>query len=294
VTDLDVTWRGVTLGSDLIDIDVEKITGWDDLTDVVDLSQARARGHGEHVGELFAAARIVTVSGSISSRQTRDLLARTLLNASPVSSAVEDLTIETFGRRLTAGARIVRRSLPVEVDYASGSVPFSIQWRCPNPLRYGQAQSASTGLPTDGGGLAWPLFSSGHLDWGTAGTSGQITLDNRGTADAAITLQVVGGTTHGLEKGWEISAAGSRITYPTRVPPGQPIHVDTAAGTVLAEGTADRRAELTHADWLLVPAARIEPDGTSTGGSLTLQFTSLGGAYDPTTRLHVQWKETSW
>jgi hypothetical protein len=53
---------------------------------------------------------------------------------------------------------------------------------------------------------------------------------------------------------------------------------------VLAEGSADRRGELTVADWLLVPA----------GTALTCQFTSLGGAYDPYARLTGVVRPTYW
>lgn len=287
MADLEVTWRGITLGGDALpDVDVEQISGWDDLPDLQDMSQPRTRGHGDHPGDLFSQARVVTVTGTIASRRARDTLARVLMAGSPVSSPVEPLTIETFGRSLTAGARLVRRSLPVGENYAAGNVPFVLQWRCPDPLRYGPEQSLSTGLPTSAGGLVFPLFGSGALNWGPPDASGQLTLVNPGTADAGIDLAVTGG----LQAGFEVSAAGERITYPTAVPAGQTVDIDTAAGTVLVEGTADRRGELLRADWFLVPAAA--PDGTP--GSLTLQFTSLGGPYDPAARLTARWKETTW
>lgn len=274
MTDTAVTWRGLVLGGDS-DIDVHKITGWDDLDDIdTSLDQARARGHGDHPGPVYGRARIVTVHGAIASRQARDELARALMAVTPVDSAVEDLTIETFGRALTAGARLIGRKLPVAEDYASGYVPFTLQWRCPDPLRYGQPRTAATGLPTAGGGLAWPLFGGGFLDWGDPGDPGQITLTNDGTADAPILFTATAGPL-GLPGGFEISAVGERLTLPSAVPPGQTIWIDTADGTVLAEGTADRRAELTHAYWLTVPAET----------SLTVQFTSLGGAYDPDAQL---------
>ena len=154
-----------------------------------------------------------------------------------------------------------------------GRFGWSAQWRCPDPLRYGPPQAAqSTGLPTSGGGLAWPLFTDGFLDWGQPGDPGQITLTNPGTADAPIPLRVTGP----LPGGFEVSADGGRLTYPTDVPAGQTIWIDTGDGSVLAEGTADRRLNLTRADWLLVPA----------GGSMTLQFTGLG-AYSADARLTV-------
>jgi hypothetical protein len=278
VTDPEVLWRGLTLGGDT-DIDVHSVTGWDDLDDVdTSLDSPRGRGHGDIPGDLYARARIVTVRGAITNRARRDELAQAILAVTPVTSPVEDLTIDTLGQWLTAGARLVRRSLPVEEDYASGHIPFALAWRCPDPRRYGAERTASTALPDGGGGLSYPL--SYPLDYGTPGVTGRITLANPGTADAPILLGITGG----LTAGFEVSASGQRLRYPTPVPAGQTIDIDTDTGTVLIEGTADRRGELTVADWLLIPAQ----------SSLTVQFTSLGGARDPNARLTARWKPTYW
>ena len=289
MADTEVTWRGLTLGGDSPYI-VQSITGWDDLPDTNDLSQPRVRGDGDHVGDLFSQARIVTVSGKIADQVNRDDLARALKRVTTIRSDLYDLTVETLGQALTSQARVLRRSLAVGDTYAVGEVPFSLQFRCPDPLRYGPEQTGSTGLPVAGGGLAWPLFQAGVLDWGAAGTPGQVTVTNDGDHEVGFTFDVVAGPTVGLQQGWEVSAVGQRITYPTAVPAGQTITVDTAAGTVLAEGTADRRDQLTNADWLIIPAA--DPD-SGAPGSLTLQFTSLGGAFDPGSQLVPRWKAAS-
>jgi hypothetical protein len=181
MTDTLVTWNGFTIGGGG-DFHVEEITGWDDLPDFTSYDTPRSRGHGDHAGSQFIRARIVTVSGSIANRAARDALAQALISASPVETdAVDDLTIETFGQSLTAGARLIRRSLPVGENYAAGAVPFALQWKCPDPLRYGPVQAAaSTGLPTSGGGVVYPLVYP--LTYGAAGTPGQLTLTNDGTA----------------------------------------------------------------------------------------------------------------
>jgi Phage tail protein len=274
VADTEITWRGLTLGGDSPYV-VQSVSGWDDLPEVRSLSAARARGHGEHVGDQFGGARIVTVEGKVAGG-ARDELVRALQDAAPVSSDLEPLTVNMFGRHLTAGARVVRRALTVGLTYGVGETPFALQWRCPDPLRYGPARTASTGLPTSGTGLAYPLTYP--LDYGTLGNPGQITLANEGTADAPVVFDVTGPL-----GGFEISAGGRRITYPTAVPAGQTVTVDTGAGTVVVEGTSSRRAHLTAADWLHVPA----------GTALTVQFTSLGGT-DPAATLTARWSAAYW
>lgn len=279
MTDTAITWRGLTIGGGG-DYHVEEITGWDDLPDISSYDQARSRGHGDHTGDQFARARIVTASGSIASPAARDALAIALSSASPVTSVVEDLTVQTFGRVLTSGARLIRRSLPVGENYAAGVVPFALQWKCPDPLRYGPAQATFTaGLPTPGGGLAYPLTYP--LDYGVASVPGQITLTNDGTADAPFVANVTGS----LPFGFELSAAGKRIRYEAAVLSGETVTVDTGSGTVVTGGTADRRGNLTIADWIQVPAQ----------SSITVKFSSLGGAYDAAATLSVAgFRSASW
>lgn len=280
MADTEVLWRGLSIGGGG-PYHVEEITGWDDLETDDGLDERRARAAGEHVGPQYAVARIVTITGSIATRSGRDALAQALRAATPASSDLEDLTIETFGMRLTTKARLRRRSIPVGDDYPSGKVPFSLQFKCPDPIRYGTTRRLSTGLPTSGGGMVFPLFASGGMDFGTLGQTGQLELDNPGDTEVPIRLEVRGG----LPMGWEVSARGRRLYYPVAVPSGQVIYIDTGEGTVLAEGTADRSQNLVVADWLTVPAA--DRDGTP--GSLPLQFTSLGGAFDPIAQLTAEW-----
>lgn len=277
MADTEITWAGLTLGGDS-DYSVLSITGWEELAGLTDMSAARVRGHGDHLGDQFSQARIVTVTGEIVDSVDRDSLARALESVTSVRSGLQDLTIELFGQALTAQGRIVQRALTIGQEYDFGAVPFALQWRCPDPLRYGPAVTTSTGLPTTSGGLVYPLTYP--LSYGSAGSSGQLTLTNSGTADAPI-LFVVSGS---LPNGFEISAAGQRLTYPAAVPSGQPVTIDTGSGSVTVEGTADRRTTLTNADWMQVPAM----------SSLTVQFTSLGGTYDPAANLTASYRPAYW
>jgi len=280
VTDLDVVWGGINLNAGS-GFNVESVTGWDDLPEITSYDQPRARGHGDHVGDQFARSRIVTASGSILSSAARDALSLSLLAASTVTSDVADLTITTFGRTLSAGARLIQRSLPIVAGYGSGYAPFALQWKCPDPLRYGPAQPpVSTGLPTSSGGVVYPLVYP--LTYGTAGSPGRMTLTNNGTAAASIVAQITGG----LPSGFEISTSdGQRIRYEFAVSAGETLDLDTGEGTLITGGTADRRGYLTVSDWIQVPPL----------SSLTLQFTSLGGAYDPAATLTVPaFRSASW
>lgn len=277
--DLSVVWGGIDLNFDA-GFQVDSVTGWDDLPEITSYDQPRARGHGDHTGDQFARSRIVTASGNILSQDALKAVTLALLTASTVTSTVSDLTITTFGRTLTSGARLIQRSLPVVAGYGSGYAPFALQWKCPDPLRYDVAQTAGPiGLPTPGGGLTYPLAYP--LDYGAAAIPGLLTLSNTGTADTSVLFTVTGP----LPSGFEVSSMdGQRLTYPDALFAGEVLTLDTASGAVLLGGTADRRNSLTVADWMQVPA----------GGSLTVRFTSLGGAYDPAATLTATIRPAYW
>lgn len=261
--------------------DLEEIEGWFGGLGVRGDTEDRAGSDGSFDGQAYFASRTVTLAGSLDAPDPAALLAAMRrLSGVLASRRTGTLLVDELATGISRSARC---RLEVQ-GRARRTGECTADWEltvfCPDPLRYGPAQTVSTGLPMTGGGLAWPLFAGGFLDWGPPGDPGQVTLANGGTADSPILFRVTAGPLE-LPAGFEISADGRRLTYATPVPAGQTIWIDTAAGTVLAEGTADRRSNLVRADWLLVPA----------GGELTCQFTSLGGAYDVGAQLVAQWAE---
>lgn len=281
MADLEIVWKGITLGGTSPYV-IQDLTGWDELPGLNDMSVPQVRGHGDHLGDQFSQARTITLSGTILADDSgaRDTLSLALQGAATVRSDLDSLAITTFNQQLFTDARIVRSTVSAGATYGVGAVPFALQWKCPDPLRYGPLQSAGpVGLPVSGGGLAYPLAYP--LDYGTAATPGLLSLTNVGTADSSVLFTVTGA----LPSGFEISSAsGKRLTYPDPLFSGDVLTLDTATGAVLLGGTADRRASLTVADWMQVPA----------GGSITVRFSSLGGAFDAAATLTASMRPAYW
>jgi hypothetical protein len=284
-----VAWSGLTLSRDS-GHRIDKVEGWAALPPARYDKTPRARGHGAHSSPVWADERTVTVTGSAHSEAERDRLLAELERTFTFAEddAEQPLAITLADRTLTAGAQLLSADPVIAAgSFNVGLIQWRASWRCPDPLRYGPPQQASTGLPSGGGGLAYPIAYPTR--YGALGDPGQLLLTNAGTAPAPAWFTVT--TPAGLDSGFELSAAGRRITYASRVPPGQTISIDTDTGQVLAEGTASRRGELTFAEWFQVP--RADPV-TGTPGELIVQFTSLGGAHDPGARLAARWADTYW
>lgn len=290
-------WGGLTLGAGSR-YRILTVEGWEELPPSRYDKQGRASAHGSHPSRRLSDERIVTVTGYCWSATERDQLLAAMQSELTYDDGGDDggtrpLAVTLAGRTLTAQAQLIAaRQMVLRGEWGIGRFGWLTQWRCPNPLRYGASVTQSTPLPAPGGGLLYPLYStSGKLDYGAAGTTGRIALTNSGTADAAVLFTVRGA----LPEGYELSGSGQRIRSPKPVPAGQVIEIDTAAGTVLVEGTASRRGDLTIADWMLVPRATRNLDtGVVTPGSLEVQFTSLGGVRDPSALLTATVVETYW
>jgi len=286
VNPTSAVWRNLTLGYGS-PYRILTVEGWEELPAARYDKQARASAHGAHPSAVWSEERIVTITGFCWSSTARDQLLAQLQASMTFGDGEEPLTITLAGRTLTAQAQLLAaRPTLLKGEWGVGRFGWLAQWRCPDPLRYGAVHTISTPLPLAGGGLQYNLYKAGKLNYGASGITGRIVLTNPGTSAASILFGVHGA----LPQGYEISAAGDRLRSPVVVPSGQTIELDTAAGTVLVEGTASRRGDLTVADWMTVPKAAL--DGTP--GELEVQFTSLGGARDASALLTATWAETYW
>lgn len=250
---------------------IERSTGWHTSAAPRLAGSPRTRGHGSHDAPSFRASRRIDLFGWLFAK-SEALLETSMEKLAAICSeeGLHQLQVATASRVRTAMVRLADE--PLIVPSGRWNAAVTIPLLAPDPLKYGPAAAPmSTALPTDGGGLSYSLAYP--LTYGAAPTTGQIDLVNVGTAPAPVPFAVTGP----LPLGFELSTTdGQRILFEGVVPAGQVITIDTATGMVLAEGTADRRAYVTRADWIQVPAGR----------STSVQFASLGG-YDPAAELAV-------
>lgn len=138
---------------------------------------------------------------------------------------------------------------------------------CADPFFYGPPRVQHTGLPVVGGGLRWPMFDpAGWLDWGVGGVSGQVTLENRGSADAWPQFEVLGDLLGGVE----ITCVenGRRIVFGDDLPTDQDaLFIDSRTGRVELN-QSDVSQDLLVSEWSSVPP----------GETRTFQFAAVGSA----------------
>jgi hypothetical protein len=149
---------------------------------------------------------------------------------------------------------------------------------CYDPVKYGPESTVTTGLPTPGGGLEYPLGDpGGALYYGALGTLGRVTLTNEGTADTWPVFEVSGTLVDGFQL--RRIDTGDVLQYDRVVPAGTTVTIDCRTGAVLIDGVSDGSTYLTRDDFFSVPArgsceVQFSAVSTGTDAMLTARFRS--------------------
>jgi len=277
-----VQWRGLTLSSDLSSpFGIRTLLGWDELPDARFESSGRPAGHGSFATPVWGDERVVTLGGQILSADRDVLLSHlsSVMTWGANGGTTEDLVVTRAGRTLTAGARLTAFKTPTDGDWAFGLVPFVVEWRCPDPLRYGSTVNAITTFPVEAGGLEFDLFTdgathTGALEFGEAGSTGRAYLGPQGGTAPGHTQFLVTGPTPPFSI--VRVETGRRIEFSRPVAAGAQLLIDTATGVVLIDGgDVDYSGLLTRWEWEPVePGAPVTfaflPHGPSDAGTLTV------------------------
>ena len=157
---------------------------------------------------------------------------------------------------------VLVRSSPVVEDKLSKSFSFAIDMVAPDPLAYGPPVEVSTGLPTAGGGLAYPLVYP--VSFGAAGNPGRVIVSNPGTAETFSILEFTGGMSGGFEFTEISTGRVNRFVRP--VPAGSTVLINLRTGRAFLDGPSDVTQYWTRQERWSVPR----------GGSRTIQFAALG------------------
>ena len=233
---------------------------------------ARAQQHGMYPGVDWLGGRLARMTVKITPvSEDADLLARQRLAAAwqPPASGVSQLAWREgstkyclFGKGRLADTRGEFR-LPTECRFIAT-----------DPRIYDNSLStASTGLPTATGGLAFA--AAAPFVFGTSGSGSTMSCTNNGTFNAPWVATFTGplvapALTH-VSSGKVLNLSGANLVV------GNTLTVDSAARTILLNGTASRYSWLSVASqWFdLSPGANsVNLTGASGAGSVQIAWRS--------------------
>jgi hypothetical protein len=177
-------------------------------------------------------------------------------------------------------AKVRKRALPYDATMLRRTGEGYLQFYCADPLVYeGDLQTLVVHLPAPGtGGLTLPLTLP--LTLGDGGVPGSVVATNSGYADTYPLLTIAANAATLPSPSVENVTTGERIDLDLTMLPGDVLVVDSAAGTIMLNGTADRLNARQGLDWLhLQPGdnqLNFRAASNNTQSTLTVAFRSAG------------------
>lgn len=260
-TPVQFTWQGISFVQGMVGPHwISSISGWDDPPDAQVTDQAVPGRHGARKGRLTRRARTVTLEGTSLSRSARDDLFNQLVDAMAAGFGDGDnsspLVGSVAGRTLTADAQLQRFAPKVEQSaWAQGVFGWAIQWRCPDPMRYGAPTTIQMPIRVQELGITFPVTGSWAFPVDPAG--GQARANNAGNAlaDAVYTLR---GPLAG--PGVALIEPGKRVRVDFDLGADDELVIDTAAGLITLNG----QYRASSVDSALLDEMRLPPSTTTT------------------------------
>lgn len=211
-----------------------QLTGWRDLPDAQIADSPRPQAHGAYPGSVYGDALTVTYDFLLRGRYADKVAAlATIERYAPMDGVERALVIDDGDGPWMRQARVIARSVPQDQDFRQGPVECSLQFLCADPRRYSLTERRVTSsLPSSSGGLVYPLTYP--LDYGTS-SSGAATAYNDGAVAAPLVVTFRGPLVNPV-----LVASDWRLAFNITLAAGETLIADTAEGTALLNGTADR------------------------------------------------------
>lgn len=238
--DWEIEFAGLSLGAETA-FGLTGVTGLLDMPAVRSSDLELLRRHGAYAGDDFLAARTIQLDFSIYADSVEEMQSRMdeFLQAFVVgveAPLVFQLPGVAGGVPARVWARTKRRSVMMDLEYKYGVAKASVQMVATDPRIYtDQQQSDNTGLLVVSGGATFPLTFP--LSFGTVGSGGSMLLNNTGTFAAPVLFKIDGPVTDPVITN---DTTGDVISFTGTIASGSYYLVDTAARSVLLNGTASR------------------------------------------------------
>lgn len=253
--------------------DNETLQRWYALPKTDPKKSKRPNAHGIYgLGQVFTKEHEPIVSGryfgtsATDAKRARERLSALFSDGHPIAMSVTDEEGVTTRRAVW----LVEYDAPFENDFSSFA--FDLALVAPDPRRYGDGVSSSTGMPTAGSGLVWDLGTAPSglfFDWGTPGESGQVSFTNTGNAESPPRIEV--GGPGAFAEGFRVTEieTGRELTFSRSTNYGDVIVLDSRTERATLAG-GDVTIFLTSRDWFSIPPGathryQINPLGGVTG-----------------------------
>ncbi|PJN38987.1 hypothetical protein CG747_20825 [Streptomyces sp. CB02959] len=270
---------------------VESLLGLDDLPDVRSDDTNRPSQHGEYSGPDYTGARTIQLGLVLRADDPAALRDLKLALRRATQPAPAPAPLRFLDWDIVAYGKIRKRSIPYDAHYLWTTGEAALEVYCPDPRLYSLTEyTASTTAYSPSAGRTYPLTYP--RTYGSAGSSGRLTITNGGDSIAYPLLRIDGPVAQPVVEVISAAAGGSNtagdsstLSITGTLQPGEYLTVDTRTRAVLLMGSAPRR------DWVRAGSEwPVLPPGDS---EIAYRGAALPGAPGQTSLLTVTWRDTS-
>lgn len=224
---------------------IETLDGWGSTASTVQLSD-RARGDGSTSTDPYMGSRTIAIAGQVTVNDPSQLsYVEDMLNTA-VTVQPFQLSVSELGRR--RWCTVQRQGEVIVKKLNQYQAYFSVQLVAKDPLKYGDALTYTTALPSSTGGRTYP--SPYPATYTGVTNSGVISINNPGNAPSPVYLRIDGCIPVG---GWSVNHLGHDLTrsFATSLSlnTGEFVTVDMQRREVLAQGQSTRNGYVTSRGW---------------------------------------------
>lgn len=206
----------------------------------------KAYANGSWIPSYWMPSRTVTLQLSIMGDDFAGTVSALRKATIPSGPMLVALSLQVDAVTTTVYGHVTARTIPTAFEYQFGLSDATVTFECPDPRRFGVAASASTGLPSSTGGLAFP--ATWPAVWAATQQTGLVDLTSPGDTTGPVKLRINGPcvgprVTHG--------GSGSLLAFASTftINAGDWVDVDMEAQTVLYNAQASRNGSLVSRGW---------------------------------------------
>jgi hypothetical protein len=273
MSDWQMTYNGLTIGAGTT-YGISAINGLGSIPEIRSSDQDRTRVHGQYAGLDLFTGRDIDVEVTIPSKHPSDSVWQAFSAAFVGGQETEiPLVIQmpgiAGGSEIQVNARVRKLSMPMDMEYYTGTGRVLLQFHATDPRLYStNQQSVSTNQATTSGGLTFN--ATFNLSFGGAITGGQATVTNSGEFSTPWEATIAGPV---VDPRIINNTTGQVLSFTGSIGASESLVVSSLERTVLLNGTASRYRWLNIGSqwWDLPPGNTVFQYAAGSGaGSLTV------------------------
>lgn len=270
-----VNFNGLTFSSDInATYKLMTLDGWYSAPPVRPILTDRPNTDGSfNTGKVYRSSRVITLTGWLVSTSATEAINTMWRRFASTMSDGQPFTLTVADDVNTLYSTVVLNSPPEIRPIKGTAAQVTVQFVAVDPIKYDAPVSTTFGLAgVYGGGLKFPLFTGGVLDFTSTASIGNINLTNSGTAPVYPTFTITGPALSGFNITYAQTGAVVGCSYPLNT--GDSITVNQRTGRLTLNNTLDITSYLASSGFFAIsPLTTATIYAQGRGGTATGNIT---------------------